>query len=200
MRLPTRLPTSGEGVANPSYSYKPSLMGAACRFELTGEGLVFRVPGRSGVWPYATIATIRLSYRPVSMQAQRFRADIADATGRSLPIVSVSWQSPARVAAQDEPYRSFMTQLHQRIAQGDGTPELRAGLSRPLYGFGLVMMALVLLALLGLFIRAAMVEAYGGMLFLVGFAALFGWQIGGFMRRNRPRSYTIDAIPADLLP
>ena len=198
--MPTRPPTSGEGVANPSYSYKPSLMGAACHFELTGEGLSFRVPGRSGVWPYGSIAAIRLSYRPVSMQARRFRADIANDGGRSLPVVSASWQSPARVAAQDDTYRSFMTQLHQRIALADGKPALHAGLKRPLYGFGLAMMALVLLALLGLFIRAAMVEAYGGMLFLVGFAALFGWQIGGFMRRNRPRSYTIDAIPADLLP
>jgi hypothetical protein len=37
-------------------------------------------------------------------------------------------------------------------------------------------------------------------LFLVGFAALFGWQIGGFIRRNRPRAYQFDALPADLLP
>ena len=28
-----------------------------------------------------------------------------------------------------------------------------------------------------------------GALFLVGFACLFTWQIGGFVTRNRPRSY-----------
>jgi len=29
---------------------------------------------------------------------------------------------------------------------------------------------------------------------------LFGWQIGGFIRRNRPRIYRFDALPPDLLP
>jgi len=38
------------------------------------------------------------------------------------------------------------------------------------------------------------------MLFMVGFAALFAWQIGGFLRRNRPRTYTLDDVPRELLP
>jgi hypothetical protein len=37
-------------------------------------------------------------------------------------------------------------------------------------------------------------------LFLVGFAALFGWQIGGFITRNRPRVYRFDRLPEALLP
>jgi hypothetical protein len=36
--------------------------------------------------------------------------------------------------------------------------------------------------------------------FIVGFAALFGLQIGGFIRRNKPRNYTFGDVPADLLP
>ncbi len=39
-----------------------------------------------------------------------------------------------------------------------------------------------------------------GGLFLIGFAALFTWQIGGFVRRNRPRAYTFDHLPEALLP
>jgi hypothetical protein len=41
---------------------------------------------------------------------------------------------------------------------------------------------------------------WAGGLFLVGFAALFSWQIGGFVRRNRPQAYTFDHLPAALLP
>jgi len=37
-------------------------------------------------------------------------------------------------------------------------------------------------------------------LFLVGFAALFAWQVGGFIRRNRPGVYTFDDLPKALLP
>jgi hypothetical protein len=38
-----------------------------------------------------------------------------------------------------------------------------------------------------------------GVVFIVGFGALFGWQIGGFVRRNRPRDYTFDQVPGELL-
>jgi hypothetical protein len=37
-------------------------------------------------------------------------------------------------------------------------------------------------------------------LFIVGFTALFGWQIGGFVRRNRPLLYSFDHLPEALLP
>jgi hypothetical protein len=68
------------------YAYKASLIGSAHQFELTGEGLSWRVAGKSGVWPYAGIAAIRLSYRPVSMQSRRFRADIENADGSHIRI------------------------------------------------------------------------------------------------------------------
>ena len=54
----------------------------------------------------------------------------------------------------------------------------------------LVFVALLAVAMAGLLVRALMTGEYAGALFLVGFAALFVWQIGGFIRRNRPRSYT----------
>ncbi len=199
--LPTRQRASADkGAADLSYSYKPSLVGASCKFDLTDSGLSWRMASRSGVWPYATIAAIRLSYRPVSMQSRRFRADIVNDAGRSVRLMSVSWQTASLVAPQDESYCTFVRTLHGRIAAEGGKPLLLAGLTRPVYGLGLIAMALVGLALAALFIRAAMIGSYGGMLFLAGFAALFGWQLGGFMARNKPRSYAADDVPRDLLP
>jgi hypothetical protein len=52
----------------------------------------------------------------------------------------------------------------------------------------------------GLFIRAVATGEWAGALFLVGFGALFAWQIGGFVGRNRPRAYTFDRLPEALLP
>lgn len=199
--MTTAAATSGDTVATgPSYRYKPSLIGAPWTFDLTDSGLSWRMGARSGVWPYATIAAIRLSYRPISMQSRRFRADISNAAGKSIRILSVNWQTPALVAPQDEPYRTFVRELHRRVAAAGGTPVLTAGLSRPVYTLAGIAMALVGFALAALFIRAAMIGSYGGMLFLVGFAALFGWQLGGFMRRNTPRQYAADDVPRDLLP
>ena len=71
---------SNETISGVRYAYKASLIGAAHRFELTDGGLSWQIGGRSGVWPYAGISAIRLSYRPVSMQSRRFRADIESAS------------------------------------------------------------------------------------------------------------------------
>jgi hypothetical protein len=202
--VPTELPSAAETTKGSSgnvvYSYKPSLIGSQCQFELKGEGLSWRIAGRSGVWPYSSIAEIRLSYRPISMQSRRYRADIRNDEGQSIAIISVTWQTVALVAPQDDSYREFVTQLHSRIKEADGKPQLSAGLKGPVYSLGVVTISIVGISLLGLFVRAALVASYSGLLFLAGFAALFGWQIGGFMLRNKPRIYKLDALPSDVLP
>src|SRR5580765_8680927 len=73
-RIPERLPRSREngvlpmttGLANEAaaasgvrYAYKASLIGAAHQFVLTDQGLSWQIGGRSAVWPYADIASIR---------------------------------------------------------------------------------------------------------------------------------------------
>lgn len=191
--------TSGEAPAA-SYAYKASLIGAAHRFELTGQGLAWRLAGRSGIWPYADISAIRLSYRPVSMQAHRFRADIRNKNGGRLPILSTSWQTAALMAPQDTGYRAFITELHARLAQAGSSAELTGGLGRNTYMAALALVAIVGVMLLALFIRALAIGEYAGALFFVGFALLFAWQVGGFVRRNRPLRYSFDDIPQALLP
>jgi hypothetical protein len=182
------------------YAYRASLIGAAHQFELTDAGLSWRVSGKSDVWPYAGIASIRLSYRPVSMQAHRFRADIENTGGARLVMLSTTWQTAALMAPQDNDYRAFIAQLHARMAEAASKATLIGGLSQRLYGTALVLLTLVSLAMTGLLIRAIAVGEWAGILFLLGFAALFAWQIGGFVRRNRPRTYTFDHLPEALLP
>src|SRR5258708_28063792 len=80
--------SSNETAAAIRYVYKASLIGAAHRFELTGDGLSWQVGGKSGVWAYADIAAIRLSYRPVSMQSRRFCADIESANRPRITVPS----------------------------------------------------------------------------------------------------------------
>ena len=183
-----------------SYAYKASLVGAAHRFELTGEGLSWRIAGKSGVWPYAAIAGVRLSYRPVSMQSRRFRADIDGADRGRIALLSTSWQTSVLISPQDLDYRVFIVALHRRMAEAGSNAVLTGGLKPRLYIAALVLLALVGVAMTGLLIRAIMTGELAGILFLIGFAALFGWQVGGFVRRNRPQSYTFDHLPEALLP
>ena len=189
-----------EAAAPVRYAYKASLMGSAHQFELSDDGLAWRVAGKSGVWPYAGIAAIRLSYRPVSMQSRRFRADIDRSGGGRLAIVSTSWQTAALMAPQDRDYRAFITQLHRRMAEAGSKAALAGGLRPGVYAAAVALLALVGIAIAGLFVRAIATGEFAGALFLVGFTALFGWQIGGFIRRNRPRAYSFDHLPEALLP
>jgi len=198
--LPDQATNSGEAAPATHYAYKASLIGSAHRFELTDTGLSWQVGSKSGVWPYADIVAIRLSYRPVSMQSRRFRADIESTNRQRVTILSTSWQTVALMTPQDHGYRAFITLLHERMAKAGSKAALIGGIGPKTYAAGIVLLALVGIAISGLLIRALSTGAWGGALFLVGFAALFGWQIGGFIARNRPRGYTFQHLPESLLP
>ena len=187
-------------VAAPRYAYKASLIGLAHGFELTDKGLSWHLAGRSGLWPYAGIAAVRLSYRPVSMQSRRFRADLETSDGLRLTILSTTWQTAALMVPQDHDYRAFITELHARMRQAGSPAVLRGGLRPRIYRIAVVLLGLVAIAMSALFLRAIVTEHWAGALFLTGFAAWFAWQVGGFVRRNRPRNYTFDHLPGALLP
>jgi hypothetical protein len=198
--LPTTIDVPSQAASGVRYAYKASLIGAAHQFGLTDVGLSWQVGGKSGVWPYGEISAIRLSYRPVSMQSHRFRADIERADGQRIVIFSTSRQTIALMSPQDHDYRAFITLLHERMAKQASNAALIGGIGPKTYAAGIALLALVGISIAGLLVRALGTGEWAGALFLVGFAALFGWQIGGFVRRNRPRMYSFDTLPPELLP
>jgi hypothetical protein len=134
------------------------------------------------------------------MQSRRFRADIDGADLGRIMLMSTSWQTSVLMAPQDRDYRAFVVALHRRMAEAGSKATLVGGLKPRLYISALVLLALVAVAMTGLLVRAIMTGEWAGILFLLGFAALFAWQVGGFVRRNRPQAYTFDHLPAALLP
>ncbi len=198
--LPQHQAATTSAVAPISYAYKASLIGAAHQFELTDKGLSWRFAGRAGMWVYTDIASVSLSYRPVSMQARRFRADLRHVSGARLVVLSTSWQTVALMAPQDQPYRIFIAELHARMAKAGSRAVLTGGLGRHAYTAGLTLVTVVAVLMAVLLLRALLTGELTGALFLAGFAALFGWQVGGFIRRNRPQIYKFDHIPETLLP
>ncbi len=182
------------------YVFKPSLAGGARQFELTDAGLAWQVGTRRGTWPYASIWAVQLSYRPVSMQPRQFRADIVGDGGPRLVVLSTTWKGFALVETQDEAYRAFIQALHRRIAAAGGHAAFHGGMRPIPYALAsgvLIVFAIVMVALIA---RALATDAFMGALFLVALAAVFAWQIGGFMRRNKPCVYTPDRLPPQLLP
>ena len=58
----------------------------------------------------------------------------------------------------------------------------------------------VAIAMGGLMVQSVASGEWAGALFLAGFAALFAWQVGGFVRRNKPLTYSFGEVPQTLLP
>lgn len=189
--------TSG---GDPSYAYKPSLMGAPFEFRLTGDAVEWRKGGFSGRTPYDRIRRIRLGFRPITMQNYRFLAEVWPVDGPKLQIASTSWKSLVEHERLDASYRAFVGELSRRIGAAGGQTLFHTGSPVLLYWVGVLVFAGASLALAALVVRALQVEAWGGAAFIAAFLAFFLWQAGAFFRRNRPGTFRPDAVPPQVLP
>jgi hypothetical protein len=183
-----------------TYSYKPSLMGAPFEFRLTDSALEWSKGRHADRVPYDRIRRLRLSFRPVTMQTHRFQAEIWPTGGPKLLVASTSWRSMVDQERHDAPYRDFIVELHRRIAAHGGQPSFEAGAPAPIFWIGLVVFAGASLALAALVVRALEIGAWSGAAIVGGFLALFLWQVGAFLARNRPATYRPDALPPQVLP
>jgi len=171
------------------YAYKPSLLGAPFEFRLAPTALEWARGRYAGQIPYRQIRRLRLSFRPVSMQSHRFLTEVWAANSPKLQIFSTSWRSIVEQERHDAAYTAFIAELHRRIAAAGAAPILQVGAPVVVYWIGFAVFAGTSLALAGLTARALQVGAYGGAAIVGGFLALFLWQVGTFLRRNRPGIY-----------
>ena len=183
-----------------TYSFRPSLLGAARVFRLTDDALEWAFGAKTGHIPFNTIRRVRMSYRPASMQSQRYLTEIWAEGAPKLEIVSTSWKSMVEQERFDRPYSAFVTELNRRLANAGGTIQFDRGSNPLLYWPGVAVFAAVGVALVMMLGRAILDGAWGSGLIVAGFFALFLWQSGNFFRRNRPGTYGPDAPPAVLLP
>ncbi len=182
------------------YTYRPSLLGAAWEFALTGQTLDFRAGRKPGQIELRKITRVRMSFRPIAMQSQRFLTEIWAEGAPKLEICSSSWKSMVEQERLDRPYTTFVTELHQRLAQAGVPARFEQGSSPLRYWPGLVIFAAIALALAALVAIGLRAQAWQGTGFVAVFLSIFLWQVGNFFRRNRPRVYRPDALPAGLMP
>jgi len=126
------------------------------------------------------------------MHSRRYRADVKHKSGQSI-INTVD--GVGRTVGADAPQdglSSFIVRLHQLCGMRGARLALIGGIGPLTYAGGCVMLALVAIAITDC--SHGRRQLNSGALFLVGFAALFGWQMGGFIWRNKPRIYTFDGL------
>jgi hypothetical protein len=183
-----------------TYAYRPSVMGAMREFKLSNDGIDWAAGVRSGHIPYRNIRLLRMSYRPTSIQSQRFVTELWGEGAPKLTINSSSWKSMVEQERLDQSYSAFVRELHLRISKVAASARFEQG-SRPLiYWPSLVVFVAVALGLAGLIVRALQIGASGGAAFVGAFLALYLWQGGNFLRRNRPGEYCPGALPKEVMP
>ncbi len=184
----------------PTYSYRPSLLGAGWTFRLTGTGIAWEVGSKSGHVPYRSVRRVRLTYKPASMQTHRFTTEIWAEGAPRLQLVSSSWKSMVEQERLDGPYAAFVRELHRHLAAAEVPADYVRGRHPLSYWPGLALFVVVALALAATMVRALEAHSVGAAAVIAGFLVLFGWQGVSFFRRNWPGRYTPHTLPAELLP
>lgn len=183
-----------------TYAFRPSVMGAVREFKLSDDGIDWAAGLRSGHIPYRNIRLLRMSYRPTSLQSQRFVIELWAEGAPKLQISSSSWKSMVEQERLDRPYSAFVRELHRRISNVATSARFKQG-NRPLvYWPSVVVFVALALGLAGLIARALQIGATGGAAFVGAFLALYLWQVGNFLRRNRPGEYRPGALPKEVMP
>ena len=185
---------------DPTYSYKPSMLGGIWSFRAGADVLHWTSGSDSGRIPYEHIKRVRLSYRPRSMQRHRFLTELWTHNGPKVTILSTSWKSMTELERMDRPYRDFVLALHRHLAARPRSIEFIGGNNPVKFWVGVVIFAGLVAGMLGVAIRAVQQDAHVAALLIVGFLVVFLLQAGNYFRRNRPVRYQPDAVPPGLLP
>lgn len=183
-----------------AYSYKPSSFGAPWEFTLKPDGIECAAGMRKALVRYDKIRRVRLSFRPVTMQSYRFQTEIWSDGMPKIRIASTSWRGIVEQTRQDEPYTAFVVELHRRIAAAGTRAEFWTGIPSVKYWLGVVVFVAFALGLAGLTVRALSLNEWGAAVLVGGFLALFLWQLGSFLHRNRPGVYRPENVPDIALP
>jgi len=191
---------ANEPPGDPTYAFKASLIGSPCQFTLKPDALEWQIGRRSGRIRYEAVSAVRLSYRPVTMQSNRFIAEIWSPGNPKIQIVSVSWRSIMEQQRLDASYAAFIVELHRRLAAARTPARFSTGLPFATYWVGVVIFGAVLVATGGLLVRAMNFDQWAPMVVVAIFFLVFAYQLGTYFYRNRPGRYRPDVVPADVLP
>jgi hypothetical protein len=192
--------TDAEAIDEPTYIYRPSLLGAPWQFRLTEDALFWDIGRRSGSVPYRDIRRVRMSYRPVTMQRHRFVTELWPQNGPRLDIASSSWKSMFEQERLDKSYAAFVGDLHRRMARSGAPAAFETGAHPLRYWVAAVVFAGVTFGLFALIVQSLHAAVWGGAALVAAFSLMFLWHGVSYLRRNRPGRYRPDALPDVLVP
>lgn len=183
-----------------AYSYRPRPTGPEMAFRLDPDAL--QVTSARGVEriPYDQIVGIRLAVTPSNWSPHVYLAKLQLADGRALKLSNLSWRGLVATERLDAPYAAFVKALLHRAHEANPALSCRAGTPRPFWLLSIAIGAALAVAFLSLLSVAARQGGWTAAL-LVGMLAIpMAWVVRAHVWSNRPRDFTPDAPPGDVLP
>lgn len=198
---PTDLPDTGEAQAHAhAYNFQPRAFGTTVTFRLTPQALEWSSDKGGERIPYGRIARLRASYDPRQLQASRWKLEIWPKSGPKVWLASASWVSLVETTRNDAAYRRFVLALHATLAAANPAVAYVAGRPAWLYWPSLAVAAAAFLAMAMIGVQGLLAGNWPIALLIAAMVAYFGWQMGLWFWRNRPRAYAPGAIPPEVLP
>ena len=147
----------------------------------------------------AAVARIGLTYEAGKLSSGFYKTALRLKDGRAVSLTSISWSGLAQSNNQVGAYRDFVAALIEAVSRASPQARLEAGKPRFVWAAMAATTGALALAALYIAARAFMAGAIGAALVPLALGAVMIWQMGPVVRRNRPRPFTADALPDDLL-
>ena len=182
------------------YAQRPRPFSNEVTWRLEPESFVVDSGRKTMRITYGSVSLIRLTYRPANVTSQGYRAQLVLKDGRTVNASNLSWKSYVEVERQDGAYRQLLTALVERCGAANPSLICRAGQPMPIW----IASTVGGVAMLAMFIGAAVLAAVRGSWPLAALAALFllpfAWQAHAMITKNRPAAFAPDRLPEAVLP
>jgi hypothetical protein len=182
------------------YFQRPKPYAAELELTLTASQFIAERGKSRHEMPYYGIERIRLRFTPKNSVFRAFTCDVRAKDGRSVRFDNVSWKSLIETERMDDTYNRFISALIARASKANPEIELHAGMTTFRHTGMVVIGAGMLVALAGCVVYAAMQGNTVVALMALGLTGYLAFWMKEFATRNRPRTFTPDTIPTDVLP
>jgi len=182
------------------YAHNPKPIGSPVSFVLEGDRLSVDTGRKTFDLRLAEVEEVRMIYEPGRMSRRVYRTRLRMRQGRTVSFTSLSWKSLMEAQELGPAYRAFTECLCRAVAEANPRARFMAG--QPYWRWLLTAgIAVACLAAMAIIVWRALQGGATSLALMAVFLAAVGiWQLEPMVRLNRPRSFSPDRPPPDLLP
>ncbi|KLK90353.1 hypothetical protein AA309_26170 [Microvirga vignae] len=175
-------------------------MGGPISFAIKGDRLVVDSGRKVHEVRLGTVETVRMTYEPGRIGQKSYRTKVTMMDGKAFTFSSLTWRSLIEAQEMTTEYRAFAQALCEAIVKAN--PEARFIAGKPWWlWFSTTAIAILSLLLMAYLIWQALQMGSTGVALIGALLAVVGiWQIEPMVRLNKPRFFSSNAPPEELMP